>query len=550
METVSSEVIQLPIHLGPSMKRFLALFAVLISLFFAPLPNAGANQGPIEFVIDISGSMKGEKISAVKSAVAKIINSLEDNQQVGIITFSNRVREILPPTLNHARSVEKIKALYAGGETALYDATLAAVASAQKSGASQIILLSDGEDSSSQANLKSTLLQVSDANIPVSTIGVQIEQVQREILTKISTKSGGLYYGVEDTSKLIDAYRQILRSQTFGPKPSPSEAKANATLHINVNPYLRFVSSLIGAIAVAYISLLFIRWNHQRHQRRKRIESIQKYSYRQVRKATARLRVSITSYSFIPNRVESWIRLRLELIHSKQSYETVIKLMIIGFIFLTLILNAILQIFLLSLILSVGLVHWGFHIITKKIREDQIKEFADELPELLNLLASALRSGLNLQQGLEAYSVDSKSEVGREIRRAIGEIRVGTPLDEALMGVADRMKNDDLTWAVTALSIQRIVGGSMATILTTTYETVKARAEIRREVRTLAAEGKLSAYVLMALPIGIFSFLFLTRREYVKVFWTDPAGIFLLLVIAGTMTIGWTWMKKIVDIKI
>lgn len=118
------------------------------------------------------------------------------------------------------------------------------------------------------------------------------------------------------------------------------------------------------------------------------------------------------------------------------------------------------------------------------------------------------------------------------------------------MGVAERMDSDDLRWAVTALSIQRVVGGSMATILTTTYETVRARAEIRREVKTLAAEGKLSVYVLMALPIGIFAFLFLTRREYIQVLWTDPAGILILGIITINLFVGWKWMKKIVEIKI
>ena len=188
--------------------------------------------------------------------------------------------------------------------------------------------------------------------------------------------------------------------------------------------------------------------------------------------------------------------------------------------------------------------------IISNISGKQKVKFAMELPELLNILASALRAGLTLQQGLEAYASDSKSEVSREIRRAIGEIRVGTAIDEALMGVAKRMQSEDLEWAVTALSIQRIVGGSMATILTTTYETVKARSEIRREVRTLAAEGKLSAYVLMALPIGIFLFLLLTRREYVSAFWTNPLGYVLMAFVGTAMTFGWIWMKKIVEIKI
>jgi tight adherence protein B len=204
----------------------------------------------------------------------------------------------------------------------------------------------------------------------------------------------------------------------------------------------------------------------------------------------------------------------------------------------------------LGIIFGAGIVWLGFNAIISNITTKQKLKFSMELPELLNILASALRAGLTLQQGLEAYASDSKSEVAREIRRAIGEIRVGTPIDEALMGVAKRMNSEDLEWAVTALSIQRVVGGSMATILTTTYETVKARSEIRREVRTLAAEGKLSAYVLMALPIGIFLFLLLTRREYVSAFWTNPMGYVLMAFVGVSMTFGWIWMKKIVEIKI
>jgi tight adherence protein B len=182
--------------------------------------------------------------------------------------------------------------------------------------------------------------------------------------------------------------------------------------------------------------------------------------------------------------------------------------------------------------------------------EKQKKAFDDELPEMLNVVASGLNAGLGLQQSLEAFAGDSQGEVARQLRRAIGEIRVGTPTDEALMAVADRMKSEDLKWAVTALSIQRLVGGSMSTILRTAYETIRSRNEIRREVRTLSAEGKLSATVLMIMPIAIFLFLLVTRREYVQVFWTEPLGIFLVFMITIGMSVGWAWMKKIVDIKI
>ena len=172
-----------------------------------------------------------------------------------------------------------------------------------------------------------------------------------------------------------------------------------------------------------------------------------------------------------------------------------------AWLFLVAVFTMMLHSLFLAFILTSVLVPIGFNTVIKNVRTKQKQKFAEELPELLNILASALRAGLSLPQGLEAYSSDTKGEVAREIRRTISEIRVGTPIDEALMGVAERMESEDLRWAVTALSIQRVVGGSMATILTTTFETVKARAEIRREVKTLSAEGKLSAYGLIALPI-------------------------------------------------
>jgi len=319
---------------------------------------------------------------------------------------------------------------------------------------------------------------------------------------------------------------------------------------MNRNPFIEVLLAIIAASSV----FLFLHNLYQRVRDRgrhlARIRILQKYSYRQVRKATNRIKISITNCGFIPNKVEAAIRARLQLIHSELKYETVVHIFVGSWILLFAFFALALHSIFFPLILASLLLPVGFNVVTKNIHAKQKLKFAEELPELLNILASALRAGLSLPQGLEAYASDSKGEVAREIRRTISEIRVGTPIEEALLGVAERMESEDLRWAVTALSIQRVVGGSMATILTTTFETVKSRAEIRREVKTLSAEGKLSAYVLISLPIGIFCFLFLTRREYIQVFWTNPAGTFLLVVIGIFLTAGWAWMKKIVEIKI
>jgi len=533
------------------MKKFLA--ALLLGFFFLQLPSAQAAElkGPIIFVIDTSGSMKSQKIVAVKEAVTQIVNSLQSDQEIGIISFSQKVSTILQPTHDFTKALKQIDSLFAGGDTSMYDAIAAGFAITSAVHPSQIVLLSDGEDTTSALPLDQLLVTASTAGIPVNAIGIQVAVGQRAILSSIAKASGGNYYEVNDISTLIATYKQILAEQ-LNPAPSPtlSEKPDKGEITLQQNVYVEVILATIAAIVLLLLFLNIYNRVQNRERQKARVQMLQKYSYRQARKATHRIRISLTSYSFIPNRVEAAIRSRLELIHSQLRYESVIHILMGAWLFLVVVFTMMLHSLFLAFILTSVLVPIGFNTVIKNVRTKQKQKFAEELPELLNILASALRAGLSLPQGLEAYSSDTKGEVAREIRRTISEIRVGTPIDEALMGVAERMESEDLRWAVTALSIQRVVGGSMATILTTTFETVKARAEIRREVKTLSAEGKLSAYVLIALPIGIFSFLFLTRREYVKVFWSDPAGIFLLIIIGISLSIGWAWMKKIVEIKI
>ncbi|CAB5058696.1 MAG: VWA domain-containing protein [Actinobacteria bacterium] len=525
--------------------------AILLAVFWLNTPaiQAAPTKAPIIFVIDTSGSMKAKKLVAVKEAVTQIVNSLQKDQPVGIVSFSEEVFTTLQPTLDFDQALRQIDSLFAVGDTSMYDAVAAAFSISTINRPGQLVLLSDGEDTTSVLKLDELLIQATTAGIPVNAIGIQVAQGQKEILTAITKASGGNYYGVDDITTLIATYREILAEQ-LDPTAGSTPLELEGELRLNQNVYVEVVLATFAAIILYLLLTNIYRRVRNREQQLARVQTLQKYSYRRVRKASNRVRISITSYSFIPNRVENAIRSRLELIHSELKYETVIRIFIGVWVFLVVLFSLMLHSPVLAIILASALLPLGFNAIINNIRTKQKLKFAEELPELLNILASALRAGLSLPQGLEAYSSDTKGEVAREIRRSISEIRVGTPIDEALMGVAERMDSEDLRWAVTALSIQRVVGGSMATILTTTFETVKARAEIRREVKTLSAEGKLSAYVLIALPIGIFSFLFLTRREYVKVFWTDPAGIFLLIIIGISLSIGWAWMKKIVEIKI
>jgi tight adherence protein B len=178
------------------------------------------------------------------------------------------------------------------------------------------------------------------------------------------------------------------------------------------------------------------------------------------------------------------------------------------------------------------------------------KAFADELPDFLLLLASGLRAGLSFTSALDSAAEEGKGEVARQMRRALGEVQLGAQLDDALNDCAERMDSEDLRWTVTALSIQREVGGNLSTILESAADTIKQRFALRREVATLSAEGRLSAYILIALPLGVLAFLTLFRRDYIAALWQSTIGLVMLGTIVVLIFAGWMWMRAIVRIKV
>lgn len=177
-------------------------------------------------------------------------------------------------------------------------------------------------------------------------------------------------------------------------------------------------------------------------------------------------------------------------------------------------------------------------------------KFADELPQVLQILASGLRAGLTFQVALGSTAAQDRGEVGRQLRRAIAEVQFGSNLEDALKRVSQRMSSDDLLWLVMALEIQREIGGSLSHILDGVASTIKSRAEIQREIRVISAEGRMSGYILIALPIFSFISLFVIRPEYVSFFWSNPAGFAMMGVFIALLAVGWIWMSKVVAVRV
>lgn len=178
------------------------------------------------------------------------------------------------------------------------------------------------------------------------------------------------------------------------------------------------------------------------------------------------------------------------------------------------------------------------------------KQFMSLLPDTLSLLAGTLRAGYSLMQGVEAVSQEVAEPMGLELRRVVTEARLGRPLEEALDGVAERMASPDFAWAVMAIRIQREVGGNLSELLLTVAETMIQRERLRRDVAALTAEGRMSAYILIALPIGLGLVMFVMNKDYTSKLLTTTLGNVLLGAAIVSAGIGYMWMRKIINIRI
>jgi tight adherence protein B len=179
---------------------------------------------------------------------------------------------------------------------------------------------------------------------------------------------------------------------------------------------------------------------------------------------------------------------------------------------------------------------------TEKMRE--------QLPDVLTIMASSLRAGHSFMQALDAVAREIPQPAATEFQRVVAEIRLGRPTDEALEALSARVGSADFRWAVLAVNIQREVGGNLAEILDNVADTLRERATIRRQIRVLTAEGRLSAWVLAALPVAIAVYMFAVNPDYIGLLITTKLGLFMLGTALVLLVLGILWMRKIVDIDV
>ena len=178
------------------------------------------------------------------------------------------------------------------------------------------------------------------------------------------------------------------------------------------------------------------------------------------------------------------------------------------------------------------------------------RAFQSQLPEALQLVASSLRSGRSLLQGLQALAYEVAEPMASELGRALGQVRLGRPAEDALDDMALRMGSEDARLAVSAVRMQRQIGGNLAELFSNVAATMVARDRLRGEVRALTAEGRMSAIVIGGLPIALGMMMYAIDPDYVSVLFHDPLGQSMLAGAAGLAVGGVVWMKKTMAVEI
>ena len=169
---------------------------------------------------------------------------------------------------------------------------------------------------------------------------------------------------------------------------------------------------------------------------------------------------------------------------------------------------------------------------------------------MLTMVANALRAGFSFMQAFELIAREMDAPIGREVQKVVNEVNVGVTLETALENMQKRVESPDFELVVTAVLIQRQVGGNLAQILDTISGTIQERVRMRREVMALTAQGRMSGIVLALLPVALGVFLTTVSPDYMRPLFEETTGQIAIGVAVVMEIIGFLVIRKIVDIKV
>ena len=553
-----------------------------------PASAAGAGEFAVVLVIDASESMRGDAIEGALDAARAFAETRGENQAIAVLAFNARSSVVLPLTT----SEEEIQAALAStpplaNGTHIRDAVAAALGLLDEDGATvgSVVLLSDGADTGSAIAQPELAEQARAAGVRVFTVGLRSHRYEAEPLAELARTTGGRYAEASSAealervfadlgSRLASEYLVRYRSAARPDERVHVAVRVEEISGVGVSEYTtpaapeeagppyrrplleRFVQSGAGTVATSIVCALVVALGlvalirpRPRTLRRRMAEFVS--VARSERPDDAR------SNDLVLAKAEQqlaetrwWVRFQeeLEIGEIRIPPMHILLATLVGTLFVAWFFY-VLTGTILFVLLGLG-VPFAVRSFIARRADRQRNLFAEQLPDNLHVISSALRAGHSLSGALAVLVDDCSDPSQKEFRRVVADERLGAPLDETLMQVALRMRSSDLEQVALVAALQRETGGNTAEVLDRVAETVRGRFDLRRLVRTLTTQGRMSRWVLSLLPVGLLLLMTLINPAYVAPLYFNPVGR-ILLVGAGVMVVaGSLVIKRIVNIKV
>lgn len=554
-----------------------------LSLASAEAARAG-EFGSI-LVIDASASMHGRAIREAIAAARVLAGQRTGSQQIGIIAFNRNPRVVLAPTDDQAAIDAALSATPAlAPQTRIFDAVNAALDLLDDANisAGSIVVLSDGSDTGSLISADPVAQRARKANVTIHTVGLRSRAFNSRELQDLAVAGRGRYSAAASVSDLRGIFRVLgaqLASDYLVRYRSAARPGREVTVAIRVTgvegialstyrapggaSYVQvkdsFWTSGLGAVltgllfavlvALALWILLARRGRGPTVRERVRGFVSMPGDESPARDTVLTGRASSNAERSL-EKTQWWTAFRddveiarIEATPMRIVTSTVLATLVCMFLLVTISGLALVGAFALA-------IPWGVRAWVRVKRDRQRALFTDQLPDVLQGSASAIRAGHGLVAALSMVAEDAPQPSRNELRRVVSDEALGVPLDEALRVVQHRMDSRDVMQIALVAQIQRESGGNIAEVLDRITETLRQSAELRRMVKALTAQGRLSRWVVTALPLVLLLVISLLNPAYIRPLFTETLGLIMLAVACGMMFVGSLVIGKIVNFTV
>lgn len=558
----------------------------------------------VVLAIDTSGSMKGEPIEAAKIATSLFIDEMRKIDKFAVVGFSDDIKVYSIFTKDRQQLKNSIAQVEAKGETSLFDGIDISIDQFKDLDIKYkyVVVLSDGMDTVSKLKYTDIINKAKKENVTIYSIALLSKDYNPANLSEISGSTGGEMLIAASTGELKELYGNIsrkirnqykisytslwpnmetIKSDIFIEKSGASDSitlsyknpyfAPQPTKTINEQPpasYLKYLSiwwvRLIIYVAIFICILMFlyalilIIFRPKPVLKKKteiygsktpvNISSDEDNDQEKVRHGIFGRLSGLTSKVASKRGFVELFDLKLERAGLKirgSEFMTlqIISVLIIGILIQLFVKNAFLTAAVVFLLIIVPFLF--INILTAR----RIQKFDEQLPDTLQLISGALKAGYSFNQSINMVVDETKPPISDEFARVLNEVRMGLPEKEALENSANRIGSSHFAWVVMAINVQREVGGNLSEIMEIIADTIRERARVMNQIKALTSEGRLSAIILIALPIVLGIILFTINRAYIGLLFTNRIGLVMVAFSAFLMITGIVWILKIVNVK-